>query len=200
MACAMGRRPLRRAKIGTLSFMAAVVVTLVLGGSMPATAAPSLDADLAAVVSAGIGAPLYSAHTGKCIDLAGSDPRSGAAIVQWDCHYGPNQNWYFLEKDGYRRMHSEATGDGKCVDVEGKSGANGARIHQWECQGDSEGSQEWWVKYMGEDPWFIHVEIVNRRSDKCMDLPGGDPTSGVQLTQWDCHGGSNQIWLIYKFA
>jgi hypothetical protein len=33
-------------------------------------------------------------------------------------------------------------------------------------------------------------------SNRCLDVPGGSTTWGVQLQIWDCNGGSNQSWQL----
>jgi hypothetical protein len=33
-------------------------------------------------------------------------------------------------------------------------------------------------------------------SNRCLDVPGGSSTWGVQLQIWDCNGGSNQSWQL----
>jgi len=32
-------------------------------------------------------------HSGRCLDVAGKSQNNGAAIHQWDCHWGNNQRW-----------------------------------------------------------------------------------------------------------
>jgi hypothetical protein len=31
---------------------------------------------------------------------------------------------------------------------------------------------------------------------KCLDVPGGSLDDAVQIQQFDCHQGLNQLWLI----
>jgi Ricin-type beta-trefoil lectin domain len=37
---------------------------------------------------------------------------------------------------------------------------------------------------------------VNQRSSRCLDDPNSQTTTGVQLIQWNCNGGSNQSWTF----
>ena len=39
------------------------------------------------------GAPIFSRHSGKALDVSGISTDSGAQIVQWDQWGGDNQGW-----------------------------------------------------------------------------------------------------------
>ena len=41
-----------------------------------------------------------------------------------------------------------------------------------------------------------YFELVNQNSNKCLDVPGGNPAPGVELQQWDCLGGDMQLWAV----
>jgi len=49
--------------------------------------------------------------------------------------------------------------------------------------------------YKVKVPYF---KIVNRKSGKVLDVPESSKEDGIQLTQWDYHGGANQQWSIEK--
>ena len=40
--------------------------------------------------------------------------------------------------------------------------------------------------------------IVSNHSQRCLDVEGVSTTSGSNLQQWDCHGGSNQQFVVEK--
>jgi hypothetical protein len=39
-----------------------------------------------------------------------------------------------------------------------------------------------------------NVMVVGAASGRCLDVPNGSTTNGVQEQLWDCHGGSMQRW------
>ena len=40
------------------------------------------------------------------------------------------------------------------------------------------------------------TEIVNRHSEKCLDVEAGSPDLGADVNQFSCHDGANQKWLL----
>ena len=38
------------------------------------------------------------------------------------------------------------------------------------------------------------MRIVERRSGRCLDVPGWSTADGTVLNLWDCTGGNNQLW------
>ena len=70
-------------------------------------------------------------HSGKCLDVGGGGDSNGAAIIQFDCHHGPSEQFKLLpDGDAYqiKTMH------GKCVDVFQWKTDNGAEVMQYDCQ------------------------------------------------------------------
>jgi endoglucanase len=41
-------------------------------------------------------------------------------------------------------------------------------------------------------------KIINRKSNKALDMPESSKDQGVQLIQWDTHGEENQQWIVEK--
>ncbi|MBV6700311.1 RICIN domain-containing protein [Kitasatospora aureofaciens] len=82
---------------------------------------------------------------------------------------------------------------GLCVDVSGASQANGAAIIQWGCNG---GSNQIWsaVYYHGNNELNSGYQLVNLNSGKCLEVPAWSTSAGTGLDQWDCNGGTNQLW------
>jgi glycerate-2-kinase len=75
-------------------------------------------------------------HSGKCLDIQGVSTADGAAVHQWTCHGGTNQQFTLRQvaADDYQLV---AVHSGKCVDVSGISTAAGALVHQWTCDSAS---------------------------------------------------------------
>ena len=78
---------------------------------------------------------LSASHSFKCLDVIGALGDDGAAIIQFKCHFGPNQRWT-LQRMGagviLRAVHS-----GKCLDADNadfpRPPRSEARLQQWTC-------------------------------------------------------------------
>ena len=65
-------------------------------------------------------------HSGKCLDVSSASTDDGAAIIQWQCHGGENQQWRVeAVTGGYRLV---ARNSGKCLDVQGESTNDGGSL------------------------------------------------------------------------
>ena len=68
--------------------------------------------------------------SGLCLDVAGQSTSDGAAVIQFDCHTGLNQQWSFTDvaggADRLTVRHS-----GKVLDVTGAVSTDGALLEQW---------------------------------------------------------------------
>ena len=74
---------------------------------------------------------ISSVHANRCLDVGGGGDSNGAAIIQFDCHHGPSEQFKLLpDGDAYqiKTMH------GKCVDVFQWKTDNGAEVMQYDCQ------------------------------------------------------------------
>jgi hypothetical protein len=40
------------------------------------------------------------------------------------------------------------------------------------------------------------VRLIARHSNRCADVVSGSTADGAEIAQWDCHGGTNQQWLV----
>jgi hypothetical protein len=136
---------------------------------------------------------IYARHSGRAIDIAGSNTAQGAKVMQWDFHGGPNQ-LFRLESagDGYyfiRIKHS-----GKYLDVSGVSKENGAAIHQWPLHRGA--NQQFKLQNLGGG----YYRIIARHSGRAFDIRGGEgaKANGVILQQWDAVGGKNQHFRFVK--
>ncbi|MGA5817631.1 RICIN domain-containing protein [Kitasatospora sp. NPDC094028] len=128
---------------------------------------------------------LGSAISPHCLEIGGWSTADGAAVQQWSCNGGANQNWNLVDGS----LVNAASG--KCMEIGGWSTDNGAPAQQWDCNGGS--NQKWiWTKLPGTG-----YTLRNAWSGKCLDVPGGANTRGVRMQQWDCWNGNNQIWYPY---
>jgi hypothetical protein len=128
-------------------------------------------------------------HSGKCLDVPGSNPSQGVQLIQWTCHGGDNQSWVIVPS-GEDRVFIISRSSGHCVDVSGASQSNGAAVIQWPCHGGA--NQQWIRRNAGGGYSFL----VARHSGQCLDVSGASQANGARIIQWPCHGGGNQQWRI----
>lgn len=125
-------------------------------------------------------------HSGKCMDVSDVSQANGAALLQYPCGGGLNQQ-FRLQADGqYYRLiarHSR-----KCVEVSSSSTADGAAVQQSNCTSGQ--NQQWSLVDAGSG----YVRIVARHSGKCLDLPSSSQNN-IQFKQYPCNGGQNQQFL-----
>ena len=131
---------------------------------------------------------LVARHSGKCADVSDESTADRAAIIQWPCTGGANQQWQAVDVGGgyvqLRARHS-----GKCLDVSSGSTADGARLLQWPCGSGT--NQQWQAVDVGGG----YVQYRARHSGKCIDVSNSSTADGATLQQWACTGGANQQWL-----
>lgn len=95
----------------------------------------------------------------------------------------------------------KAAHSGLCLDVENGSQSNGVKVQQWGC--NNTGAQQWEIVYVGSGDKFNgqagnYYALININSDKCLEVRDWSTYNGAQVTQWDCHYGANQQWLLYN--
>jgi hypothetical protein len=75
-----------------------------------------------------------SVHSGKCLDVRGASTQDGADVIQWDCHYGPNQLWQFRKLFWNEPEDTLVSkGSERCLDIRDRRDASGTALQQWEC-------------------------------------------------------------------
>jgi hypothetical protein len=151
----------------------------------------SIDTATGVIQGVGGGASyisLVARHSGKCADVSDESTADRAAIIQWPCTGGANQQWQTVDVGGgyvqLRARHS-----GKCLDVSSGSTADGARLLQWPCGSGT--NQQWQAVDVGGG----YVQYRARHSGKCIDVSNSSTADGATLQQWACTGGANQQWL-----
>ena len=82
--------------------------------------------------------------------------------------------------------------NGKCVDVRGEDSYH---VQQWECVGND--NQRWRFEYyltnsVGQE----YYRIINKRTNKCLSVPGASLNSGVQLVVLPCTIDVSQFWTF----
>ncbi|HEX6357824.1 RICIN domain-containing protein [Actinophytocola sp.] len=137
---------------------------------------------------------------GKCLDVRGSSTADNAHVIQYDCHGGLNQRFTFVRVFGsfyeIRPVHSSFAG--KCLDIADAGTANHAILQQFDCNG--RGNQ---LFQLLDDPGDFaggSTRIRAVHSTKCLDIPDASNANSVIVAQFDCHGGSNQLFDLLAFA
>jgi hypothetical protein len=130
---------------------------------------------------------LSARHSGKCLDVSGASTSSGAAVLQYTCHSGANQQWNFEQSGGgYWRL--KAAHSGMCMDLASQSTAYGVGIVQAKCSGAT--SQQWASEDMGSG-WF---RLKSRYSGLCLDVSGAKTADSTPVIQYACSAATNQQW------
>lgn len=150
---------------------------------------PQVAIDTSAGTVSGVGGGPYDTlaarHSGKCLDVADNSSADSAAVVQWTCNGGLNQQWRLTDAgSGYVTVVAQHSG--KCLDVANASTAAGAYVNQYYCNGGT--NQQWQPQDQGNG----YVRLVARHSSKCLDVTGATASDGARLIQWDCGSGANQ--------
>uniref|UniRef100_UPI0004C0AE37 RICIN domain-containing protein n=1 Tax=Streptomyces bikiniensis TaxID=1896 RepID=UPI0004C0AE37 len=150
---------------------------------------PQITVDAAAGTVQGLGTweTLTASHSGKCADVADRSTADGAALIQWGCANGVNQQ-FWLKPAGTNRVQIIARHSGKCLAPKDGSTADGAAIAQYSCNGTT--AQQWRVTGSGGT-----VQLSASSSGKCLDVTNQSTSDGTALIQWSCNNGTNQKWL-----
>jgi len=150
------------------------------GGYAAASIPASFETNLKPVHAAeAVHLRLLAGHSGKCVDVHGASGQDGAAIIQWGCHGGANQQFEQVPAAGGFMLRARHTG--KCLDVYGGFTQAGTRVIQWTCHGGANQVFNW-----------RDGALVARHSNQCLDVHGASGADGAVLIQWPCHGGANQ--------
>jgi poly(3-hydroxybutyrate) depolymerase len=118
---------------------------------------------------------LRSESAGRCLDVNGANSANGSAIIIWDCHTNPNQQ--FTQNGQTLQVL------GKCLDVPSNATA-GAATRIWDCNGGA--NQQWNLNSNGT--------ISNVQNGLCLDVNGAGTANGTAAILWNCHTGANQRW------
>ncbi len=131
---------------------------------------------------------VLSRSSAKCMDVNAGSLASGAAIIQFTCGTGANQQWT-VEDAGGGFVRLKVGHSGMCLDIASQSTANSIGIVQRTC---GTGSSQQWTR---QDAGSNYYRLINRFSAKCVDVPGNSTANSVQLIQWTCGSGNNQQWI-----
>lgn len=132
---------------------------------------------------------IVSAHTQKCVDVAGFAMSNAAKVQQWSCAKSKNQ-LFELELWG-ENFTLRAKHSGHCLAIGGGQSFNGALSTQIvDC------ASEYALNKMvpGKIPGAFTLRSA--KTGKCLDIDSGKSENGQPLQQWDCVGNKWQEWFI----
>ncbi|MDX3342625.1 RICIN domain-containing protein [Streptomyces baarnensis] len=142
----------------------------------------------AGTVSGSGGGPYYNLvarHSQKCVDISENSAANKAAVLQYTCNGGLNQQWRLVDKgNGY--VNLKAQHSGKCLDVSGASVEDRGVVQQYDCTGSA--NQQWKLQDQGDG----YYRLAARHSGKCLDVSGVSTADGARLFQYTCGSGANQ--------
>lgn len=122
---------------------------------------------------------IQSLSSGKCLDVERGSKEEGAAVIQYDCHGGANQQWK-LKPRGEGAYEFVNANSGKCLEAR-----DGSAAAQAACGDDS------------DQLWIIEGQALKSAAGGlCLDLPHASAQNGVRPALWACHGGPNQRWRL----
>ncbi|KAG8932059.1 hypothetical protein FRC01_000372 [Tulasnella sp. 417] len=128
-----------------------------------------------------------NAHSGTAMDLSGSNPDDGAAIIGYQVTQGNNQQWDFEPGVQGYRLRNIATGtylsvrpNDQLQDGVLPTGNKNIRT-EWDVQGDSNG-------------YYLQLPGTNL----VVDLAQGSAQDGAKICLWTKSGANNQRWLLIR--
>lgn len=129
------------------------------------------------------GSTFLTGLAGKCLDMAGVNPKDGTPIILWPCRKdAPNQQWSFASNGTIRGL------TGKCLDVAGGNPNDGTPVILWSCHGGP--NQQW---------HFAEDQAIRGLAGKCLDVTGGSSNDGTPVILRSCHSEPNQQWKKSPF-
>ncbi|MFF4129557.1 arabinofuranosidase catalytic domain-containing protein [Microbispora rosea] len=158
------------------------------GRRSPAAVAACLVAALAALLAAALAwsapasaavAPLVSAASGRCLDVAGNTDALGTSLQIWDCNGQANQAFEFTSAGELRTFNGT-----RCVDAYGQGTSPGTKAVIWSCNGQA--NQKWQQNSDGS--------VSGVQSGLCLDVDHAGTANGTAVILWTCNGQGNQKW------
>jgi hypothetical protein len=129
---------------------------------------------------------ILSLNSDLVLDVPGGSTEQGVQLVQWEPHFGTNQEFTFYQfaDNAYVII---STVSGLALDVAGNSMDDGAPVIQWPWSGTA--NQIWFDLPFGDSS-----VLVSASSGKVLDVSGASLDPGAPLIQFTWVGGLNQIW------
>lgn len=139
---------------------------------------------------------IRSKNSNLVMDIYNGGRDNGNRIIQWPFHGGLNQQWNIKGTgDGYYTITS-VLNPKYSMDVFGGGIGIGTNVIQYSSL-PTQLNQKWKLQDNGDGSFSFksQLSIVNNR-DYVLDVYGGGMTAGVNVIQWQSHGGANQRWYL----
>jgi cytochrome c len=135
---------------------------------------------------------IVSLASGKCWDVADHSVSERGQVQQWDCHGGDNQKFLatLTYKSGFILTPVES---GIRLQIADNNLNNGARLIQAAYAAGNNGY--FFVRPTATEGLFT---ITANHTSKCLDVIDHSLSNGARIQQWDCHGQSNQTWILIE--
>jgi hypothetical protein len=131
---------------------------------------------------------IVSDHSDMVFDVAGASQASGAPIILWPWHGGPNQRFRLKPppaNNEARGIFLVAKHSGKVLDVLGASQSSGAALVQW----DYHGGANQLFRIFGSPIKPVYTDLV-------LDVVNGSQANGAPIVLYTRHGGRNQLFRL----
>jgi ricin-type beta-trefoil lectin protein/pregnancy-associated plasma protein-A len=128
----------------------------------------------------------------KCVEVANGSSADLAAVQQNPClTSGNKQRWLPSRKTvnfGFVAKNSKM-----CMDVANASLSDNALVQQYPCV-EGAPNERWYLESAGTTNGVDYFYIRSTNSGKCLDVPNGSTSTGIQLQQYSCIGVDNEKW------
>lgn len=136
------------------------------------------------------GYKISNINSGRCLGVDGTQFADGENVNQYTCAQTGLQMWSVFW-DGTcswcARIH---TGDGWCLE-----GGTNARLHIHTCSA-FRSDQLFVLNDPAEWAGFHMIQLRDRTSAQCVDVPNGSVANGERVNMFNCNGAENQTWLL----
>ncbi|GAB2936916.1 hypothetical protein GCM10027280_26260 [Micromonospora polyrhachis] len=141
---------------------------------------------------------LHPVHSDKCADIAGNSLENGAALQQWNCTTGTNQQFLVERIGASPYFHLKVVRSGKCLDVNRWDTADNVKVQQWTCAnlGASQPNQQFRLDYIEGAGLDVVVQPVIVHSEKCLNVTGAGTADGAAIVQLTCSGATHQRFYL----
>ena len=138
-------------------------------------------------------------HSGKCLTVPDLSTKNTEQLVQDNCNtstpdYTSNQIFDIKIASfgvySIKNIHANV-----CLDLPDSDHSNGSALGGLACTNDSS-AHPWKLVVLDDTENPKYYRIINRNNHKCMGVDHSRQENGAQLTQWDCHGGDNQMFEL----
>lgn len=132
-------------------------------------------------------------HSGTSLDVENCSTAAGANLRQWSWLNNNCQKFSITSVDGIWHKISPVSASGLAFDVDSFSTANGANLMLWNSTNTS--NQQFRFQSAGSGRY----RIINRNSEKCLDVHAAATSDGTNLVQWECiANATNQMFSLQR--